>query len=320
MASPDMSVICEEVSERTLVASSVGRIARDILSQETRASTMGVTSQGVFVRTPGRWIIFVTDKPYRGPLTINLSEGLIGLRDLEVGSLVSVTRGELIFPGGERIIGRDDAMEWYWSIPCARVSPISEQHRRLTYLSRQALARGRERGFRDLLHCLLDPELASCETDVELEILSDVMAMRCALAHGDIEASASRARSLLGLGPGLTPSGDDLLTGLILLLNRWEEILRPNLDLEELNHRIVKAAYERTTTLSANLIECASRGQSDERLVAVVDSVVTGVPGESEGVSNLLGWGSSSGVDALVGVAVGLTALTGGGSAARTTL
>jgi hypothetical protein len=310
-----MFVTCEKVSERTLVASSVGQMARDILSQETRASMMGVTSRGVFLRTSGPWVIFVTDEPYRGPLTINLSESMAGLRDLEVGSPVSVTRGELMFPGGERIIARDDATEWYCSIPCARVSPISEQHRRLTYLSRQALARGRERGFRDLLPSLLDPELASCESDVELEILSDVMAMRCALAHGDVQATASRAWSLLGLGPGLTPSGDDLLTGLILLLNRWGDLQRPDLDLEELNCKILSTAYERTTTLSANLIECASRGQSDERLVAVVDSVVTGVPGESEGVSNLLGWGSSSGVDALVGVAVGWTALATGSEA-----
>lgn len=302
------------------MASAVGQVARDILSQESRASMMGVTSRGVFIRTPGPWIIFVTDEPYRGPLTINLSEGLAGLRDLEVGLQVSVTGGELMFPGGERIIGRDDATEWYCSIPSGRVSPISEQHRRLTYLSRQALERGRERGFRDFLPSLLDTELTSRESEVEPEVLSDVMSTRCALAQGDIEATVSSARSLLGLGPGLTPSGDDLLTGLILLLNRWEEILQPNLDLEELNDRFVKAAYERTTTLSANLIECASRGQSDERLVAVVDSVVTGVPGESEGVSHLLGWGSSSGVDALVGVAVGLTASTVGSSAVGTTL
>jgi len=48
-------------------------------------------------------------------------------------------------------------------------------------------------------------------------------------------------------------------------------------------------------------------GGSDERLVNVADGLLTGNPGESECISYALEWGDSSGVDALVGMAVALT-------------
>ena len=74
--------------------------------------------------------------------------------------------------------------------------------------------------------------------------------------------------------------------------------------LQDLNRRLVAAAYERTTRLSANLIECAALGESDERLLNVVDCILTGSPPVAECLPELLTWGSSSGVDALAGMAV----------------
>jgi hypothetical protein len=109
------------------------------------------------------------------------------------------------------------------------------------------------------------------------------------------------------MGEGLTPSGDDFVVGLLLVLNRWKNMRNFASDLQQLNLLVTEAAYRKTTTLSANLIECATFGESDERLLNVVDCVLTGKPQESECVSCLLELGASSGVDILVGMAVAFT-------------
>lgn len=83
-----------------------------------------------------------------------------------------------------------------------------------------------------------------------------------ALAADDGPAAASAADGLLGLGPGLTPAGDDVLAGalaaLFLLLppraaraGAWAGLDRV----------VGESAAARTTTLSAALLGCARRGQ-----------------------------------------------------------
>ena len=114
--------------------------------------------------------------------------------------------------------------------------------------------------------------------------------------------------SFLGAGSGLTPSGDDFLTGLLLAMNRWEAVLWPADNLGETNHLVVESAYRKTTRLSANLIELATLGQGDERLIDMVDQLMSDAPFEPATVLDLLDWGSSSGMDAFVGMAVALIA------------
>jgi hypothetical protein len=114
--------------------------------------------------------------------------------------------------------------------------------------------------------------------------------------------------SILGSGPGLTPSADDLTLGLLLTLNRWRIPPWTTSGLRALNFPVVEAAYNKTTTLSANLIECASQGLANERLVNALDWLVTGVAREPDVITPMLNWGHSSGMDAFSGMVVALTA------------
>jgi hypothetical protein len=109
---------------------------------------------------------------------------------------------------------------------------------------------------------------------------------------------------VLGSGRGLTPSGDDFIIGLLLSLNRWGKAFNHGPELHYLNRIIVRAAKEKTTTMSANLIESAANGQSDERLVNVVDAVFSGDPAIYDCIYPLMDWGASSGMDALAGIAM----------------
>jgi hypothetical protein len=115
---------------------------------------------------------------------------------------------------------------------------------------------------------------------------------------------AVELEGLLGLGSGLTPSGDDLTMGFLLYLKRWGHVLAPGLDLATLAPVIVPLATRKTTTLSANLIECALNGQANERLLLALDGILTGEPDPATCASYLAGWGNTSGLDALVGMAL----------------
>ena len=111
-----------------------------------------------------------------------------------------------------------------------------------------------------------------------------------------------------GLGSGLTPSGDDLILGMVLALNRCRAWIPDEAGLTRVNEQVIRAARAKTTSLSANLIECATLGQADERLVAALDGILTGNRPVEHCAQDLCSWGSTSGADALVGMALAITA------------
>lgn len=126
------------------------------------------------------------------------------------------------------------------------------------------------------------------------------------LAASSVPAITAAIVPFLGLGRGLTPSGDDLTCGLLLTLNRFGAALAPQVDCAALNAAVLPQAYARTTLLSANLIECASRGQADERLLTALDGLMSGKPEAVSCAALLAGYGNSSGLDALAGMALAI--------------
>jgi hypothetical protein len=83
------------------------------------------------------------------------------------------------------------------------------------------------------------------------------------LAGRPHEAEAVVAQ-VLGLGPGLTPTGDDALAG--FLVGAWSF----GLVADRLRTAVVEAAQAGTTELSAALLRCASRGESIPQVNALV--------------------------------------------------
>lgn len=115
--------------------------------------------------------------------------------------------------------------------------------------------------------------------------------------------AAVAARSLSGLGPGLTPAGDDLLTGLALGLRAAHGKLPVGL-----SEAITGAVVGRTTDLAAARVRHAVAGSPDEYTHAVLAALVmdqsaASLPGA---VRALLEYGHSSGADTLVGLLEGV--------------
>ncbi len=288
-------------------AKCVGRIALEVLAEDQTAAVVGTTSQGVFVRSASGWVIFCSFDAYRGPLTVTFAEPPDQLRLTQPGSSAGISSGRLMFPAIGLSIQAQQGAVWQPAAVSSGPRPVPEQLSTLDYLAREAVARRGDVGFSALLpHLLGLAERGDIHRDQET-VLQSVLLVRRALWERDVAAVVDGLSGLLGVGRGLTPSGDDFIIGLLLVLNRWRVGSWPQSGLRRLNQEVTGAAYQRTTRLSANMIECAALGEADERLVALADCIFVGDPPEAECVSRVVGWGASSGTDALTGMAVAVT-------------
>lgn len=122
--------------------------------------------------------------------------------------------------------------------------------------------------------------------------------------HADKSSEVRRAaRALVGLGPGLTPSGDDILCGALLASRAWGGPLAP------LSEAVADATL-RTPLLSAALLRHAVRGECVPQAHAFLRALSgEGPPQELEpALRELLAVGHHSGGDLARGVlAVGVS-------------
>jgi hypothetical protein len=267
------------------------------------AKVMGVTSRGLFLLAlPPPQIIFVSFERYRSPLTINLDRSFDQLCTVEVGTAVALSATQLIFPAIEiSILSLEDSM-WLCPLPVLPARPPLKQLSALPSIVQAVLWQRDSTSLFDLL-----PRLAGLPADAPLSaeqavLLQRLVGLRKAVQTGDARRTSESLISLLGQGRGLTPAGDDIAMGLLLMLNRWHH----QRDWTQVNQAVIEAAFRDTTTISANLIECAASGQGDERLLIVADGIAIGSASIEECIDAVLGWGSSSGRDALMGMALGV--------------
>jgi hypothetical protein len=173
-------------------------------------------------------------------------------------------------PGGEVIALLSlDAVR----LPIGLILPISSREFPLTYLSGPAVAGSGavrigswscrvSRLVSLWAPAALTPDRHACEhlrhllaqfqsADVDLR-LPDVLLDD---AHGP-KVAADLVRRLLGVGPGLTPAGDDVLAGLLVGLRSFGQRAEP------LRLAVLAGLSAGTTDLSAALLRCAVRGES----------------------------------------------------------
>ena len=113
----------------------------------------------------------------------------------------------------------------------------------------------------------------------------------------------------MGMGPGLTPSWDDFLAGYFSGLHATtlghSDRSRFVAGLGE----AVRVASSTTTILSRVQLEHAVNGHVSEGLVAILKAMAEGdVIGTTAATADLLNVGSTSGIDTLLGVVLGVAA------------
>ena len=119
-----------------------------------------------------------------------------------------------------------------------------------------------------------------------------------ALRLGDVAAAMAPTVGLMGLGVGLTPSGDDYLVGLLAGMEATDDPPRHGLAAVIAGH-----APLRTTAIGAAALGQASRGAFAERLHDVLVALARGRPDQlAAPIERAMTYGATSGSDTLVGL------------------
>ncbi len=289
----------------TIAVSEIGYFARRWLTQVKEATVLGNVTGGVYLLLSSQKVIFLSKGKFRGPLTLNLARHNGNLDELQIGTHAFVYPGKLYFPDLALGIRWEEALIWRVSPPVKEPLPASDLFSNLKNLTQLVLDRRPSHQLAQFIPHLLGLQQGCSTPNGEFFYLLENIKLALQAQKSSLIAKA--LSEVLGKGSGLTPSGDDLCTGLILTFCRWGKIVMPSFRLEVLRHTVGKLDFGMTTTLGANFIQLALKGQADERLILALDGILCGDPDLSACADYLLSWGHSSGLDALTGIALALS-------------
>lgn len=211
----------------------------------------------------------------------------------------------LRIPGASMVVFLAGAASWSPALPVMHASPTARTERAQRAL-RLAATQAPRVGLGSLLVGLVDDGASiGALGRAAARSLADVL---LALAAGASDRAVISAVPLIGLGPGATPSGDDLLVGFIAGLAATDHP-----QAEELARGVARAAPGLTTSLAECYLLHAGRLEFSERVHDAAAAVLTGPErGLDRAVTAALAWGASSGADLLVGLLLGIQASESG--------
>jgi hypothetical protein len=282
-------------------AKQIGILAKESLSRNTSSEVVGITSKGIFLKLVDRSIIFLSNNEYGNPLTINLSSSPKNLF-VQPRDLIHIRDGSLYFENSW-MINTQQASIWS-SQPVERpFIPPPQRSLVKAFLSNLRSMLDQPVVLLDEVLAIFEPPSNSLLLDSEIQSALQILIKNALTSPSEcVEA----IQFFAGRGRGLTPSGDDLLSGWIYMLRRWAiSVKHP---IEPLQHVLLRAVDNRTTDISLNLIKAACQGEIDERLLTAFEMMIGTRPVQDKLVRNILEWGSSSGVEVCAGF--GLGALT----------
>ncbi|HKO07970.1 MAG TPA: DUF2877 domain-containing protein [Alphaproteobacteria bacterium] len=203
----------------------------------------------------------------------------------------------------EGLLSLDRSTVWRPSLPVSSKESVSALVARARTLATALLSLERPRGLGVLL--------AGGTPDFPLAHAGEGLARFADAARaGDPDEIARAAGALIGLGPGLTPSGDDYLAG-ISFATRLLAAADPGLSPRgrTIRHAIRRAIQGRTNRVSASLLRDATDGLGFRAMHELCDALAAGHSGAAERAARgLAAIGHSSGWDLLVGLVAGLKA------------
>jgi len=189
---------------------------------------------------------------------------------------------------------------------------ISEIRTNVAAVTRTAARRGHHQGLGGLIPLLVPSGIEKTKRPAELNSFSRLALPRLRsllgkIREGKISELGTEVQNLVGLGPGLTPSGDDMLSGLMVSLALIAHNLKGDTErVRRVNGEIALSARKRTTMLSEEYLSHAARGETNEHFQQLIKKMLTALPNEAKRSAELvLNVGETSGTDTVLGILLG---------------
>jgi len=297
------------------------RVARAIRQEGWTGEVIAVHPHSMYVTDEDGEIYAIVRKPLgNGPLNLVIpTEPAQLFNGMAPGTSLAST-GERLGVGELITIGLEAASIWDPKAYAALAADPDALDRGLAELCRQISHRSPAESLARLLPHLEDDDLPE-----PLERVAHFPRSH-ALIGGLAEALAQRDRrrlkvvtsSLAGLGPGLTPAGDDFIAGVLLALALVRE-QRGEAALNEIATLLVETAAPRTHEISGAYLRAAYDGQVGERWHPLLAALAAGDGARiAAAAAPVLATGETSGADMLAGFLVGIGVLQGGAAPWRT--
>ncbi len=235
----------------------------------------------------------LAEKADNAPSSLRLPLENFAAFDLEIGDLIGVQNQQLLL--GSAVFSLSKARVWQAKLP-----PFPKA---FPPVSNAVLSH-----IKSLQNALNEAaqKLAQSENDIfASEIRQRSAHLLTALRAKNEQEARKAALSLIGLGQGLTPSGDDILLGLFTVFNTPNN---PSFAWQKWMFSLVCEAKTLTNSISFAALQHASNGQVRESIIELLTAILTEKPDHlPEKIQRVLAIGASSGTDITKGILLGLT-------------
>ena len=292
-------------SDQLVPVGMLGAFVSPLVQTYQTGKVMGITSRGIFLLFDHR-VFFLTAENHENPFMIHiphladlprhvllnqevhLEEGIlrVGEKHYDLRALPRLVPDPLpissVQPGSPKAVAQIDTLFHLLNQPNHQDSLIHIVDALLNHVEPQ------------------EPERQN--------ILKAVLQLRGGMQEKNLDECETAMMTLAGNGKGLTPAGDDLLCGFLLILNTLEP--STNVDpgfISRLNASAIGLVQKRSTWISANMIEAAARRLVDERVGRTARLLLGTWQMDTAAIANSLEtFGSSSGIDAFTGMTAAL--------------
>jgi len=264
--------------------------------QETKQAHVLYSFERVLnlVNQEGNVLALASDRIGAGPFSLVLEPGEF-LKDVEVGANL------LVFENGfwldDWLIDSEEADIWE---PTPRWQGTRGKSKWIVWAAKQIRELLIQHAEADsLAQLVVDPvAISPLPARIIQAAEQHIPRLFTGIQQRDIGSISKASKGLAGIGPGLTPAGDDLLLG--ALHGIWATLQKK--EALELGDAVVRMAAPRTHALSAAWLEAAAAGEAGEPWHTLVEAIAAH---DEEllrsSVMRILPTGHTSGSDALGG-------------------
>ena len=279
----------------TLRANCVGSLAaKAFLDADSKiiGQVLNTFSNSFYMRTLNGELIFVTNRSLRSPITMNL-DTTCNLEQLVKPTEPVRVKGKELHLGTDKIIELSTA-----SLYQDRAKPASELGPEFAKIGKSLRLISFVLSIIDTRQSVLDPHALAHLGIVDF-VSDGVMPLR---RPGTERRFREAALKIVGAGSGFTPSGDDTLGGFLATYNSYVRTIgrAPFL----LDSQLLE---EKTSWISANLLDYMQRLILDEQLQRLIDSANKNEDNLVTALETLLPRGHTSGIDIAVGAILALS-------------
>jgi hypothetical protein len=290
----------------------IGEAALAWASSGCKGAVLAAMSRAIYLNPGGVELYWVTTAD--SPMHRRCLQVMGPLPTLAPGSMVEITRAGLQTTSG---LSLDCHRARVWKepqLPARLVIPPQELARSALRFFGRMLAQHPPAGLGQLMGAVLAgyQQIPFSGFDLGNRTLSStweiVQRIISTLADRDFHSIPVVAEPLVGLGEGLTPSGDDLLGGLLFCLQVLRETYPQSLYLPGNYSSFIEQCRPRTNLISFALLKDHASGHALEPLHQIASLLISGQPLEriSPFADDLLKVGHSTGWDLLTGFVVGM--------------